>query len=268
MLRRSARHQAASYDANGRDYLAGQLTMTRPGLEAWLFSPSVHQHLLLWYNLCVLGRRRYNEAAGWINFGEGGYFYDEQGLEGNLLLLCLGEGNIEKGTSSTTLFADATTNTNQWPAEQLWARAAWRVVQYNSGPGQIFEQAVFQHPAAAYALAIDVLCIAFHSIAYRQQESVWHELIGASITSSTTTTAIELDQSDETQDDEMASRIEVDAVSLSDSDSTCEGADSDFVAPKTPDRLGDSRLATPNAPRKSSHQANRDARVRNWVDTL
>lgn len=268
MLRRSARHQAASYDANGRDYLAVQLMMTREELEAWLRSPSVHQHLLLWYNLCVLGRRRYNEAAEWINCGEGGHFYDEQGLEGDLLLSCLGEGNIEKGASSATLFADATIRTNQWPAEQLWARAAWRVVQYNSGPGQMFEQAVFQHPAAAYALAIDILCIAFHSIAYRSHDSVWHELIGNPIPGSTTTTAIELDQSDETRDDEMASRIEVDAVSLSDSDSTCEGADSDFAAPKTPDRSGDGRLATPNAPRKSSLQAGRDIRVRDWVNTL
>lgn len=185
--RRSAR--LTVYDSNGRDALASTLGWSRTQLETWLTSPTVRPHLRLWYRDCIENKRRYNEGIEWINTGEKGYYYNPSDLEEDLLLECLGEGIVvndgKSGASekldavigSSICFADEGTKTACRTTVELWARTAWRIVQANMGAGQVFENAALRHPAACYAFAIDLLCIAFHSIAHRGAASCYRDLI-------------------------------------------------------------------------------------------
>ncbi|KAK5164549.1 uncharacterized protein LTR77_009755 [Saxophila tyrrhenica] len=182
-VRRSSRLNP--YDSNGREYLAGQLGCSRHDLEAWITSPTVQPHLRLWYQTCVSGARRFNDAIGWINSGENGYYYNPDGLDDDLLLMCLCEGsNItssnEPGSAlglDTASYANTTAKTDDWNTQELWARTAWRIVQANNGQGQMFAELIEKHPVARYAFVIDLLCLAFHSIAFRGRASAYEGLI-------------------------------------------------------------------------------------------
>nr|POE86447.1 hypothetical protein CFP56_46631 [Quercus suber] len=160
-------------DSNGRAFLADQMNLSVVCFESWLCSPTVQPHLHLWHILCIAGRTRYNTAVEWINAGAQGYFYDPVHLEEDLLLLCLGEGS---GASSEGQFADSTLDrrTAAWSTQAVWARCAWRIVEAGQAPGQVFAQRFRWHPAACYAVVIDLVCIAFHSIAFRGHGS-WYE---------------------------------------------------------------------------------------------
>jgi hypothetical protein len=59
----------------------------------------------------------------------------------------------------------------------LWAQIAWRIVEDNCGSGDAFEKSFRQSPAKPYAFVIEILCIAFHSIAHRDRNSIWDEII-------------------------------------------------------------------------------------------
>lgn len=170
--RRSAR---VIYDSNGRDYLCSVTGWTRDTLDQWLISDSVRSHLQLWYAICIQSKGRFNEGVDWINTG---YFYDEGALEEDVLLLCLNEGNSKDTKDNATstngpAYADKIAITCKWITAEVWGRTSWRIVQDNVGRGEAFEKAVIEHPSAAYAFVIDVLCLAFHSIAYRGKASVW-----------------------------------------------------------------------------------------------
>ncbi|GIZ46472.1 hypothetical protein CKM354_000959800 [Cercospora kikuchii] len=266
-LRRSQRAQAATYDSNGRDYLATELACTRAEVEHWLAAPGVHQHLVLWYNLCVLGRRRYNEAIDWITDGEDGYFYNKQGLEEDLLLTCLGEGDakVSEGQERSDFMEDGI-HTSDWSTAKLWARAAWRIAQSNSSDGHLFHATIVRYPAAVYGLMIDVLCLAFHSIAYRKTESIWHSLItGDSSQSlglssepgpSSIVGAVELDQSDRDSTTEEGSADHVDVASYALSIASSEEDASAFEDPRTPVRAKcRNHLSPPPAPKKATTRA-------------
>jgi len=179
--RRSAR--LTVYDSNGRDALASTLNWSRTQLETWLTSPTVRPHLRLWYRTCIENERRYNEGIEWINTGEKGYYYNPSDLEEDVLLECFGEGiaggspELEAMIGGTVGFATEGIKTASWTTVELWARTAWRIVQNNMDAGQVFEQAALKHPAACYAAVIDLLCIAFHSIAHRGAASCYRDLI-------------------------------------------------------------------------------------------
>jgi len=179
--RRSAR--LGTYESNGRDYLAATIGWPRPKLDGWLTSPTVRPHLQLWHQLCVSGKRRFNEAIDWINTGENGYFYNPNDLEEDLLLSCLGEGS-QGCAGEVSVYAQAGVKTAEWTTQELWARTAWRIVHANRGSGQAFDHTVGEHPSACYAFVIDVLCVAFHSIAFRGGESCYHRLINGNVTDS------------------------------------------------------------------------------------
>jgi len=182
-LRRSSRLEP--YDSNGRLYLADQLGWSRKQLETWITSITVQPHLRLWYQICIGSPRRFNDAVDWINGGEGGYYYNEEGLEEDLLLLCLSDGSADLDTSvpshetDATPFDNAKKSTTDWPTQAIWARAAWRIVHANKQPGQAFASSVNTHTAACYSFVIDLLCLAFHSIAHRGAASVYTELINS-----------------------------------------------------------------------------------------
>ncbi|CAK3858916.1 Hypothetical predicted protein [Lecanosticta acicola] len=179
-LRRSQRRAATAYESNGRDYLAATMGCSRKQFEDWLTSSSVRPHLVLWYKLCYIGVRRFNVGVDWINTGEKGYYYNPQDLEEDLLLMCLGEGNADddiEGNSLEPKYSDEKAVTCKWITQEVWARAAWRIVKNNSGEGQPFEKTIIEHPSKAYAFVIDILCIAFHSLVHRYEESVWDGLI-------------------------------------------------------------------------------------------
>ena len=277
-LRRSQRQQAAQYDANGRNYLAAELSYTDEEFQAWLASSTVQPHLHSWYNLCISNRRRYKQALGWIDAidsmdsGESGYFYDEDGLQEDLLLDCLCEGNVavvECGEESEFVAEDA--QTSNWPTQKLWSRAAWRIVQNNCGQGQLFEEAVIKHPAAAYALAIDVLSIAYHSIACRQSDSVWHVIIlgaSGSLDSSPPNMLKEvaLDRKDDHDGNEEASQIDTEMDDCTESE---QDNDSDFELPQTPQRSKKAtRVLTPSAPRKVRPAIPSRLRTNEWLQSL
>nr|POE73092.1 hypothetical protein CFP56_31031 [Quercus suber] len=169
-LRRSCRLNPL--DSNGRSFLADQLGLSVRCFESWLASPAVLPHLSLWRILCITSRARYNTAIEWINSGPQGYFYNPSHLEEDLLLLCLGEGS---GAATDGRFADPTPpRLTSWTTQAVWARCAWRIVEAARAPGLVFAQRFTQNPAACYATVIDVLCIVFHSIAFRGAGS-WYE---------------------------------------------------------------------------------------------
>jgi len=172
--RRSTRVRA--YESNGREYLAGTMGWSRQKLEGWLTSPTVRPHLQLWYQLCVTSQRRFNEAVEWINTGERGYFYNKRDLEEDLLLACLGEG-VDGWPGEGPGYADKAAQTGSWTTQELWARTSWRVVQANRDSGLAFAKTFLDHTSACYAFVIDVLCIAFHSIAFRGKDSYYRHLI-------------------------------------------------------------------------------------------
>lgn len=186
-LRRSAR--LGTYDSNGRDFLADSIGWSRQNLEGWITCPTVRPHLQPWYQICIAGPRRFNDAVEWINSGERGYFYNPNDLEEDLLLMCLGEGDGRDGDGGYTglfeceskAYADEKANTVKWILQELWARTAWRIAQANRGKGQAFEKYADKHPAACYGFVIDLLCLAFHSLAFRGAASVYASLINGNL---------------------------------------------------------------------------------------
>ncbi|TKA72393.1 hypothetical protein B0A55_05865 [Friedmanniomyces simplex] len=179
-LRRSARLN--TQDSNGRDHLAALMPgWTRVKFEGWITSPTVRPHLQFWYQLCLASRGRFNDVVDWINTGKAGYFHNPRHLEEDLLLMCLCEGSPktheEGDEEEERVLAKAETETAAWFTQELWARTAWRIVQANSGPGQAFEHMVQEVPAGAYGFVIEILCIAFHSIAFRGRASCYERLI-------------------------------------------------------------------------------------------
>lgn len=134
-------------------------------------SSDQHRH-----HLCISGTSRFNDAVGWINTVEDGYFYNTEHLEKDLLFLCHGKGNwdFEKDISH---YADKQATTSNWITQELWARAAWRIVQDNKAESQPFAKTIEKDPMACYSFAIDRLCLAFHSIAFRGQNSVYKQII-------------------------------------------------------------------------------------------
>lgn len=185
-LRRSSRLHA--YDSNGRDYLADKLGFSRAELEEWITSPTVKPHLKLWYQLCIGNGRRFNDAIAWINERDGEYFYDEDLLEDDLVLMCLAEGDTDEEDLDIVLeegrqaYGNEKAKTTTWTTQNLWARTAWRVVQNNKGEDQSFEVHIKHHAAACYAFVIELLCLAFHSIAHRRSASPYESLINGSTT--------------------------------------------------------------------------------------
>ena len=180
-LRRSSRLEP--YDSNGRLYLADQIGWSRKQLDTWITSITVQPHLRLWYQISIGSPRRFNDAVDWIDGGEDGYYYNPEGLEEDLLLLCLSDGDADHDIGGPLHDANAKSydgmslSTTDWPTQEIWARAAWRIVHSNKQPEQAFASSVNTHTAACYSFVIDLLCLAFHSIAHRGTASVYTSLI-------------------------------------------------------------------------------------------
>lgn len=174
-----------SYDSNGRDYLADQLGWSRQCLETWLTSETVRPHLKLWHQVCIANPRRFNDAIEWINGGENGYYYDPEALEAALIQYCLNEDDEsttsrKKGRSlrsKAVRYATPTLKTTNWTTQELWARAAWRIVKDNESEGQTLEKKTSGKSTESYAFIVDLLCLAFHSIAFRGYASPYEILI-------------------------------------------------------------------------------------------
>ncbi|KAF7195663.1 hypothetical protein HII31_02981 [Pseudocercospora fuligena] len=274
-LRRSRRHAAVCYDSNGRDCVAEQLRLTRTELEVWLALPTVHTHIQLWYNLCVVGRKRFKDGREWIETGENGYFYNRSYLEEDLLLMCLEEGDVEEGIAGK--FSDRNASTFDWITQEVWARTIWRIVQDNRGAGQMFETQAINHPAAAYGAIIDLLTISFHSIVFRGGESIWHNLIldGDEIqtppTPSTgmTETPLDVEVALDRHSESKGSSSDSEDTSSVISDTSMLDSDEDFELPQTPEKASKSAqpLQTPGAPKKAKTQASKEEMMQRWLET-
>ena len=208
-------------ESNGRDYLADTMGWTREELEEWVSSSSVKPHLQRWHQICVAGRNRLNDAIGWLSTGNPEYYNNAEELEEDLLLMCLGEGTMdnqgdlgEGGEGESFRHADKNVKTTEWTTQELWARTAWRIVQNNKGVGEVFEKRAEAHPAACYGFTIDLVCLAFHSIAFRGRASIWEQLINGSTTAETTKS-----------DGNGLSRIYVDKQNKANSSSTALATD-------------------------------------------
>ncbi|EME47148.1 hypothetical protein DOTSEDRAFT_20951 [Dothistroma septosporum NZE10] len=273
-VRRSTRSASALYNSNGRDYLASELGCSQDELNAWLKSSKVRPHVQVWYKLCVLGRRRCQEITDWIargtHIGKVGYFYDDSKLQNDVLLECLCEGNIEVGTGyEISIFADPSVHTYNWSTQEIWARSAWRIVQENASPGDVFELMVLEHAARAYALVIDILSIAFHSITFRRSESVWEEIIdfGTSLAFEPTVDeaavcsrnrkvvyrASQLDQTPDPGHEKVQQDDQSDTSSVAESEASTiyYADDADFEEPSTPSTKAVSVRSSPRTPKKS-----------------
>jgi hypothetical protein len=67
--------------------------------------------------------------------------------------------------------------TSSWSVQELWAQIAWRIVEDNCDSGEALAKSFRRSPAKPYAFVIEILCVAFHSIAHRNRNSVWDEII-------------------------------------------------------------------------------------------
>jgi hypothetical protein len=61
--------------------------------------------------------------------------------------------------------------------QDLWAQTAWRTVEDNIRSGDALEKTSRRCPEKSYGFVIEILCIAFHSIAHRGSNSIWDEII-------------------------------------------------------------------------------------------
>ena len=151
--RRSGR--TVALDSNGRGYLADKLKWTRERLDDWLYSNTVRPHLQYWTACCISTAERMNDAMEWIETGPTGYFYHESELEEDLLLMCL-SGSCDPFEDEGGRYSDKTIATDMWITQELWARAAWRIVQANCGAGQVFERQMQIHAPKVYVIVIEM----------------------------------------------------------------------------------------------------------------
>lgn len=167
-VRRS--HRVKTIDLNGRGYLSHQLGLTVGDLDIWLQSPHVQPHLQLWYKLCISGIKRYNYFLSLVNSGE--FKNPERTFEEDMLFMCLGEGQ-----TGSERFEGDDNKTRAWITTEIWARTAWRIVHSNKEDNQLFHSLIDSHPVRCYSIVIDLLCLAFHSIAHREADSCYMKLI-------------------------------------------------------------------------------------------
>ncbi|OQN97631.1 hypothetical protein B0A48_16495 [Cryoendolithus antarcticus] len=172
-------HRQHHYHSNGRDYLASLLDWPAGSvLEDFLRSNSVLPHLRHWLRLCYETPHRFQEAVEWINTGPKGYYYNSGDLEEDLLLECLGHGASEGEAMEVERWSEEAAETGAWITQELWARTIWRVVRDSSQPGKWLEG---RREVEAYGFVSEVLCIAFHSLAFRGKESCyWGIIVGES----------------------------------------------------------------------------------------
>ncbi|KAK4504873.1 hypothetical protein PRZ48_002836 [Zasmidium cellare] len=279
--RRSAR---VDYDSNGRNYLCSVTGWSREQLDQWLTSDSVRSHLQLWYSTCISSERRCNESIDWINTG---YYNDGGELEEDLLLMCMGEGGVVKDALQVgdpvvllCAYSDTAIVTAKWITQEVWARTAWRIVQSNTSPGDAFEETIYKHPAAAYAFAIDILCLAFHSIVYRETDSVWEGIINIAAAPPNPEVQNDVD-SDDNSDVDMDAEL-CSNVSSNEGLTVDDGSDEDedfmdVVEPVTPkSKVAARKTASPKASKKNKEKE--DAvmgenivvamKVNDWMDRM
>lgn len=159
-------------------------------------------------------------------------------------------------------------------------------MQDNRGPNQAFEHAVAKHPVAVYSFVIDLLCLSFHSIAWRGSQSIWKQIILGSNKDPGQNSAselpregtrrgvlkdIDLDAGDADgviDDENVEVDIDSDAASFISSMAQDEGSDSDddgsdFAEPQTPKSRSTSyEPQTPGAPKGSSKDIAKVAKLR------
>lgn len=118
-----------------------------------------------------------------INDGDvsSGYFYIADGFEKDILQFCLAAN--DQAHERYCFFVDrdyrTVAKTSSWSVQELWAQTAWRIVEDNCGSGEAFAKSFRQSPKKPYAFVIEMLCVAFHSIAHRSRNSVWVVKINA-----------------------------------------------------------------------------------------
>ncbi|KAK5691338.1 hypothetical protein LTR17_025671 [Elasticomyces elasticus] len=199
---------------------------TRTKLEGWITSTTVRPHLQLWYQLCVASRSRFDDGVDWVNTE---YFYNPSDLEEDILLMCLGAGRpIDDGEHKVSVFADKEAKTTTWITQECWARTAWRIVHANGSLGQAFEGIVETSPAACYGFVVEILCIAFHSIAFRGRASCYERLINGHPCQPESAIGAISDRPEAVQDSDSVANTYSDESSL---DATDHSSDSDFEEP-------------------------------------
>ena len=166
--RRSPRK--SSLDLNGRGYLANLFGFPVSELEAWLQSEHVRPQLQEWYRLAVEDPDHYNYVLDLINqgvFEQTGNEFEEEILltafsEGDDITQCVTSGKIDISELSTI---------------DLWTATVWGIASSSQDHIPTFHQLFNLQPLKGLSIVVDVLSIAFHSIAHRGNASCYHVLI-------------------------------------------------------------------------------------------
>lgn len=157
--------------------------------------------------------------------------------------MCLGEGEDGGGEVG---YADESVKTGAWITQELWARTAWRIVHANRGSESrnVFEKLSASRPVAwSYGFVIELLCIAFHSLAFRGPASCWENLINGDdgpVESQGTTIdeAAVMDNYDTASSASTSTSTASNTLTLgsSNTETSDHSSDADFQAKKIPTR--------------------------------
>lgn len=167
-IRRSYRRKVI--DLNGRGYLSDQLGLSIEQLEAWTQSSGVKAALATWHRRCIEDAPTYNSILNMINAGV--FETRNNKFEEELLLASIGEYSLYEDEKTIESFA-----------MDMWAEATRSIVKGSLDFLHIFSHLYRYHTARLFAIVIDMLCLAFHSIAHRENDSCWYIIIrGHSLT--------------------------------------------------------------------------------------
>ena len=164
--RRSSR--LASADLNGRGYLSDQLGCTVTEVDRWITSDQVHSHLVIWYQQNVLKQESRSVMLDLIktrNFEKPNNIF-----EADILRVTLGQ----------TRRPDMRQDAPYVSAIHSWAATTQDIVEASRLYTISFARLATDHHERFHIITIDLLCLAFHSIAYRGQGSIYTTMIGPS----------------------------------------------------------------------------------------
>lgn len=188
--RRSSR--LADYGLNGRGYLSNQLGCTVSEVDCWITSKNASSHLSLWYQQCVSKGEASDIMLELVKNGDFEKPYNI--FEKDILHTALGQQNRPSMRTDPSYI-----NTIH-----IWAVTAKNVVEASRSYTPTFVDLAKHHHEKFLTTAIDLLCLAFHSIAYRGRRSVYASMIGHAVTNKQIEPRLSVYESGSTETDESA----------------------------------------------------------------
>ncbi|GAB7341830.1 hypothetical protein MBLNU457_g0152t1 [Dothideomycetes sp. NU457] len=162
--RRSSRLTGS--DLNGRGYLSDQLGCTVSEVDCWITSKNISRPLKKWYQQCVMKGEASNTMLELIKSGN--FEKPNNVFEKDILHTALGQRDRPSmGTDAPYM-----------RMIHIWAAIAKNVVEASRSYTPTFADLATHYHEKFLAIAIDLLCLIFHSILYRGQGSIYASMIG------------------------------------------------------------------------------------------